>query len=72
MNHSSNVVYVSYCNCGKHQGQMEDPFTVKAANFDFYEKMRENFCSLLESFPFPCFKSSIDDARGDSASLMSI
>lgn len=38
--HNSMSKIISACDCGRRQGNREDPFTVKAANYDFYLKMK--------------------------------
>ncbi|ROT82205.1 putative protein SMG8 isoform X2 [Penaeus vannamei] len=55
--------YVSFCNCGRRQGQREDPFSTKAANYTFYEQLSETCCSRLDTISFPTFKSSVIDAK---------
>lgn len=40
MTHKNLVKIISACDCGRRQGNREDPFTVKAANYDFYLKMK--------------------------------
>lgn len=37
MNHNSRGRSSSSCNCGKKQVLREDPFDIKAANYDFYQ-----------------------------------
>ena len=64
MNHKSGVIYISYCNCGCRQGQLEDPFTAKACNFDFYSQLAETCCGSLEEISFPTFTASVLDAKG--------
>ncbi|GAB0091841.1 Protein SMG8 [Sergentomyia squamirostris] len=63
--HSSGVVYVSTCNCGRTQGRREDPYTVKQANFDFYQVLSLNCsgCIKAEKFIFPIFEPSGVDFR---------
>ncbi|KAK8373994.1 hypothetical protein O3P69_016215 [Scylla paramamosain] len=62
--HSSGVTYISFCNCGRRQGQREDPFSMNDANFVFYSHLAESCCSRLDSISFPTFKPSVSDARG--------
>ncbi|XP_063853668.1 LOW QUALITY PROTEIN: nonsense-mediated mRNA decay factor SMG8-like [Scylla paramamosain] len=61
--HSSGVTYISFCNCGRRQGQREDPFSMNDANFVFYSHLAESCCSRLDSISFPTFKPSVSDAR---------
>ncbi|KAK7078534.1 Protein smg8 [Halocaridina rubra] len=63
MAHNSGVVYVSFCNCGRRQGQREDSFSVKGANYSFYQQLAENCCNRLDSISFPTFKPSVTDAK---------
>ena len=62
--HNSGVMYGSFCNCGRRQGQREDSFSIKAANYTFYCQLAENCCSRLDSIQFPTFKPSVTDAKG--------
>ncbi|XP_076035791.1 nonsense-mediated mRNA decay factor SMG8 isoform X2 [Oratosquilla oratoria] len=71
MSHSSGVVYTSVCNCGRRQGQREDPFSLKAANLTFYQQLSESCCSRLDSFQFATFKPSISNAKAASFSTCS-
>lgn len=62
--HSSGVRYVSACNCGRKQGPREDPFTMQAANCDFYRRLGEECgCNHLESVRFPVFQPSTQNYR---------
>ncbi|PNF37753.1 Protein SMG8 [Cryptotermes secundus] len=64
MEHSSGVRYISACNCGRKQGPREDPFTMRAANYDFYQLLGEDCgCNNLESIRFPVFQPSTQDYR---------
>lgn len=64
MEHSSGVVYVSACNCGRKQGPREDPFNMRAANHDFYVLLAKDCgCCDLESVSFPVFTPSTKDYR---------
>lgn len=66
MEHSSGVRYVSACNCGRKQGPREDPFTMQAANYDFYRRLGEECgCNHLESVRFPVFQPSTQNYRCD-------
>lgn len=58
--HSSGILFVSSCNCGKTQGRRDDPYTIKKANYEFYELMRTNCasCEKSESVEFPVFVPS--------------
>ncbi|KAH8285784.1 hypothetical protein KR018_003922 [Drosophila ironensis] len=63
--HSSGVIHVSSCNCGRTQGRREDPFNLRQANFDFYEHMAKtcNLCVKVKQYQFAIFEPSISDYR---------
>lgn len=63
--HSSGIIYVSCCNCGKTQGRREDPYTIRKANFEFYQTMTTNCasCEKAEPFEFPTFVPSITEFK---------
>lgn len=63
--HSSGVVHISSCNCGRTQGRREDPFTLRQANYEYYEYMAGmcNLCVKVKKFQFPVFAPSISDYR---------
>ncbi|XP_058057441.1 nonsense-mediated mRNA decay factor SMG8 [Anopheles bellator] len=63
--HSSGVIYVSSCNCGRTQGHREDPYTIRQANFEFYQIIAQSCsnCNRLERVQFPIFEPSISDFR---------
>ncbi|XP_071455115.1 nonsense-mediated mRNA decay factor SMG8 [Hetaerina americana] len=61
--HSSGVRYVSTCNCGRQQAGREDPFSVKVANWEFYDTIAADCCSDLESVTFPVFQPSTSEFR---------
>ncbi|XP_039282793.1 protein SMG8 [Nilaparvata lugens] len=65
MEHSSGVRYVSACDCGRRQGPRDDPFTVRAANCDFYTQLGDDCqCgSALERIHFPVFQPSTTDYK---------
>lgn len=64
MDHSSNVKYISACNCGHRQGNRDDPFTIKQGNFDFYYNLgMKCSCNELTSFEFPVFEGSLETAK---------
>lgn len=58
--HSSGVTYMSVCNCGRTQGIRDDPYTVKKANFEFYQIMSKccGSCEKAETIEFPTFLPS--------------
>lgn len=63
--HSSGVVYISTCNCGRTQGRRDDPYTIRQANYDFYQLLAISCsaCSKLEKINFAVFEPSINDFR---------
>uniref|UniRef100_A0A087ZGW7 Nonsense-mediated mRNA decay factor SMG8 n=1 Tax=Anopheles darlingi TaxID=43151 RepID=A0A087ZGW7_ANODA len=63
--HSSGVIYVSSCNCGRIQGHREDPYTIRQANYEFYQCMAKSCsnCKRLDHFQFPIFEPSTSDFR---------
>ncbi|EDW03572.1 GH11308 [Drosophila grimshawi] len=63
--HSSGVVHISSCNCGRTLGRREDPYTLRQANYDYYEHMAVmcNLCVKVKRFQFPVFTPSISDYR---------
>ncbi|KAL9926829.1 nonsense-mediated mRNA decay factor SMG8 isoform 1-T1 [Glossina fuscipes fuscipes] len=63
--HSSGVVYISACNCGKTQGRREDPYSIRHANYEFYEYMANNctLCAKVKHIRFAIFEPSINDYR---------
>jgi protein SMG8 len=69
--HSSGVVYVSACNCGRVQGRREDPYTVRQANFEFFQMMAKNCtnCGKLEKVQFPVFQPSTTDFKAAEISM---
>lgn len=63
--HSSGVVYISTCNCGRTQGRRDDPYTIRQANYDFYEVLGSSCpaCEKLEKINFSVFEPSTNDFR---------
>uniref|UniRef100_A0A182QZV2 Nonsense-mediated mRNA decay factor SMG8 n=1 Tax=Anopheles farauti TaxID=69004 RepID=A0A182QZV2_9DIPT len=63
--HSSGVIYISSCNCGRTQGHRDDPFTIRQANYDFYSIIAKSCsnCNRLDRIQFPIFEPSISDFR---------
>lgn len=58
--HSSGIIYISACNCGKTQGRREDPYTTRKANYEFYQLMFQSCgsCEKAETVDFPIFVPS--------------
>ncbi|XP_053694239.1 nonsense-mediated mRNA decay factor SMG8 [Sabethes cyaneus] len=65
LDHSSGIVFVSTCNCGRTQGHREDPYSVRQANYEFYQQIAKSCsnCNLLERVKFPIFEPSSNDFR---------
>lgn len=63
--HNSAETIVSTCNCGRTQGRRVDPYTLRQANYEFYQIMMSSctMCQKLESIPFEVFEPSINDYR---------
>lgn len=62
---SGEIAIISTCNCGRTQGRRPDPYTVRQANYEFYQVMMTkcSSCAKLESISFAVFKPSINDYR---------
>ncbi len=64
MRHISAAKITSACDCGRRQGNREDPFTVRSANYEFYAMMRNKCsCGHFERILFPVFEPSTDDIQ---------
>ncbi|XP_055376419.1 nonsense-mediated mRNA decay factor SMG8 [Condylostylus longicornis] len=65
LDHSSGIVFVSTCNCGRTQGHREDPYTIRQANYEFYQILANNCssCSKVEKIQFAVFEPSINDFK---------
>ncbi|GFU16173.1 protein smg8 [Nephila pilipes] len=63
MSHCSQIKIVSTCDCGSKQATRDDPFDVKAANYDFYAAQRILCCGTLEKVEFPVFQASCIDSH---------
>lgn len=63
--HSSGETIISTCNCGRTQGRRQDPYTLRQANFEFYQIMAGNCtaCNKLDKIDFAVFEPSINDYR---------
>uniref|UniRef100_A0A8C4R9L3 Nonsense-mediated mRNA decay factor SMG8 n=1 Tax=Eptatretus burgeri TaxID=7764 RepID=A0A8C4R9L3_EPTBU len=68
--HCSRARTTGTCNCGYRQATRDDPFTLQAANFDFYEMLEEKCCKNLEHFAFPVFQHSGDTGTPPATSLV--
>lgn len=63
--HSSGVIFVSTCNCGRIQGRRDDPYTIYQANFEFYQILSKScaHCQKSLKIDLPIFTPSITDYR---------
>jgi protein SMG8 len=63
--HSSGIIFVSTCNCGRTQGRREDPYTIRKANYEFYQLMTASCatCDKAEVIEFPTFVPSIKEFK---------
>lgn len=63
--HNSGETIISTCNCGRTQGRRSDPYTIRQANYEFYQVMMSkcSSCGKLESISFAVFEPSINDYR---------
>lgn len=63
--HTSQLVFISACNCGKLQGRREDPYSTRYANYEYYEYMASNcnLCAKVKRINFAIFEPSINDYR---------
>ena len=57
MPHESGVTFVSACNCGRRQGNRDDPFSIMEANFKFFAQMEEDCCQDLDHIKVPVFQN---------------
>ncbi|KAL2743606.1 nonsense-mediated mRNA decay factor SMG8 isoform X3 [Vespula maculifrons] len=64
MEHCSGVRYICACNCGRCQGPREDPFSLRQANYDYFQMLAKQCgCAQLESIQFPIFQPSTHNFR---------
>lgn len=63
--HSSGAAIISTCNCGRTQGRRQDPYTIRQANYEFYNIMASSCtaCNKLEKISFAVFEPSTNDYR---------
>ncbi|XP_071555169.1 nonsense-mediated mRNA decay factor SMG8 [Temnothorax nylanderi] len=62
--HCSGVRCVCACNCGRIQGSREDPFSLKQANYEYFQMLAKQCgCAQLESVQFPVFQPSTHNYR---------
>lgn len=66
MEHCSGVRYVAACDCGRKQGSRDDPYSVRQANYTFYQTLAMDcMCGKLqvERVKFPVFQPSTEEYR---------
>ncbi|XP_076300012.1 nonsense-mediated mRNA decay factor SMG8 isoform X3 [Lasioglossum baleicum] len=69
--HCSGVRYICACNCGRCQGSREDPFSLRQANYEYFQMLAKQCgCAQLENIQFPVFQPSTHNYR--PAQLLSI
>ncbi|XP_003403110.1 nonsense-mediated mRNA decay factor SMG8 [Bombus terrestris] len=62
--HCSGVRYICACNCGRCQGSREDPFSLRQANYDYFQMLAKQCgCAQLENIQFPVFQPSTHNYR---------
>lgn len=63
--HSSGAAIISTCNCGRTQGHRQDPYTIRQANYEFYNLMADNCstCNKLDKISFAIFEPSTNDFK---------
>ncbi|KAG7212648.1 hypothetical protein KM043_012931 [Ampulex compressa] len=62
--HCSGVRYICACNCGRCQGSREDPFSLRQANYDYFQMLAKQCgCAQLECIQFPVFQPSTHNYR---------
>ncbi len=78
MPHQSSVTIVSACNCGKRQGNRDDPFSLAEANYAFYCEIEADCCRDLERVSVPVHRFQDDECEatggqpGDLQSLANL
>lgn len=63
--HSSGAEIISTCNCGRTQGRRPDPYTVRQANYEFYNILGGSCttCADNDRINFPVFRPSTNDVK---------
>ncbi|XP_013167948.1 PREDICTED: protein SMG8 [Papilio xuthus] len=66
--HSSGVRYMSACNCGRSKCSREDPYTLRQANYGFYQQAAAEcgVCNTLLAIDMPVFQPSTPTFRAAS------
>ncbi|KAJ1185747.1 hypothetical protein NDU88_002534 [Pleurodeles waltl] len=59
--HNSRARSTGSCNCGRKQAPRDDPFDIRAANYEFYQLLEEKCCGKLDHISFPIFQPSTPD-----------
>jgi len=68
MKHSTGNRLVSYCNCGRRTGTRDEPFTIREANYDFYQRLALECCAKLDGWKVPVFEERRDE-KGEGLTL---
>ncbi|XP_026465083.1 protein SMG8-like [Ctenocephalides felis] len=65
--HNSGYVTLGVCDCGRTPGRREDPYSLRAANFDHYASLATDCpccgSDKVKRITFPVFQPSTDDYR---------
>lgn len=64
--HCSGVKYVASCDCGRKQGSRDDPYSIRQANYNFYQSLAiDCVCGKpqVERVKFPVFQPSTEEYR---------
>lgn len=68
MKHSIGNRLTSYCNCGRRSGTRDEPFTIREANYDFYQRLALECCEKLDAWKVPIFEHRRDE-KGEGLTL---
>ncbi|XP_022109278.1 protein smg8-like isoform X2 [Acanthaster planci] len=63
MPHTNNNRTPCACNCGRTIGQRDDPFTLKLANYDFFQELEDRCCSKHKHHTFRLYEPKRRDSK---------
>ena len=69
MKHTTGNRLTSYCNCGRRQGTRDEPFTIREANYSFYQRVGRDCCEKLERWVVPIFTPSEETETGEGLTV---
>jgi len=69
MKHTTGNRLTSYCNCGRRQGSRDEPFTIREANYSFYQRLARDCCEKLERWTVPIFVPPAENTQGVGLTL---